>query len=61
MKEALKGYQCESCRSIYKSETDAKKCEETPLETPLMEIGDILIDDSYGKESVMRVCRIACQ
>lgn len=53
------GYQCEFCNTIYKELKAAANCESIPMEKPLLEIGDTLIDDQYDKETEIRVCKIS--
>ncbi|MCM3390228.1 hypothetical protein M3649_19200 [Ureibacillus chungkukjangi] len=58
MKQILNGFQCEKCNSIYDTENKAIDCEKNPIESPLLKIGDSVIDNSYGVEKVVIVFKI---
>lgn len=58
MKQLFNGFQCDTCRSIYRSLDEALECEQQIVETPLLSIGGTIIDDSYLVEYEMKVCKI---
>lgn len=55
MVKNLEGFQCEKCKSVYFSLDEAIKCENKPMEKPLIKVGHLLIDDSYDVEDEIRL------
>ncbi|WHX47422.1 hypothetical protein QNH46_14780 [Paenibacillus woosongensis] len=47
-------YSCIHCGSVYLRKEDAEKCVDQEVETPLIEVGKLLIDHSYDRETVIR-------
>lgn len=47
-------YICLKCDSIYMREEDARDCFMREVENPLINVGTVLISDSYGEENEIR-------
>ncbi|MNO28841.1 hypothetical protein D3C76_187400 [compost metagenome] len=51
-------YKCAKCGTMYLRLEDKLKCEATPIQEPIIEVGTILIDDSYNTQEPIRCSAI---
>ncbi|WP_438351390.1 hypothetical protein ACP8HI_12505 [Paenibacillus sp. FA6] len=52
-------YTCTKCGSVYLRESDAIRCADQAIEIPIIPVGTILTDHSYGVKTEIRCCAIA--
>lgn len=48
------GFTCTKCGSVYLRQSEALECDSQEMETPTIGVGVILIDSSYGVDTVVR-------